>query len=261
MKRISLLLVFGVASQALAHDTWIAPDRFKGACGSVTLHMTSGMEFGKLDYAIDPSRVARAFVRVAGKRVNITPVAAAHSLDFRIDVPESGLAIVAVELAPKTLDLTPDKVAEYLDDIAATDAIRAEWKAHPGRWRESYTKHAKTFVRCSDRQHDFQIAADMGLELVPQGTDPTMLKAGDTLKIALIARSGNKDTLVRDVPIVLEREGTGRVTVVMPNAEGVASVVVPRSGRYMLTATRLRRSDRKDLDWVSDFTTITFGVE
>jgi hypothetical protein len=41
----------------------------------------------------------------------------------------------------------------------------------------------------------------------------------------------------------------------------LASFVVDKPGRYMLTATQLRRADGKDLDWISDFTTLTFEVK
>jgi Domain of unknown function (DUF4198) len=257
MKRASLLLALGLAAPAFAHDTWIVPDRFTGACGAVTLHMTSAEGFGKLDYAIEPGRVARAIAATPGRRLNLTPERAAHSLDFRLDVPK-GTTIVAIDLAPKTLELTPAQVDEYLEEISAPDDVRAAWKAHRGRWRERYTKHAKTFVRCGKSDGRFQTGVGMGFELVPQGTDPTSLKAGDTLKVALI----DTKHLVRDVAIVLVREGSGPVAVVKPPESGVASVVVPLPGRYMLSATRLRRGNgNDDVDWVSDFTTLTFSVE
>src|SRR5262249_60489126 len=117
-----------------------APEQFD-RCGAVTLHMTSAAEFGKPETAIEPSRVARAIIVIPQRRINMTPVAAKQSLDFNVDVPEDGMSIVAVELAPKTIDLTPAQVREYLDEIGASEEIRAQWNAHPGRWRESYTKH------------------------------------------------------------------------------------------------------------------------
>jgi hypothetical protein len=250
------LLLLALASPAVAHDSWIAPDQFRDACGAVTLHMTSGMEFGKLDYAIDPARVTRAMISIPGRRLNMTPRTAAHSLDFNVEVPK-GISVVAVELAPKTLDLTPAQVREYLDEIVAPDDVRAQWNAHPGRWRETYTKHAKTFLRCGDADDHFQISTDMGFELIPQGTDPTSLKAGDTFRVILF----RPKQLIRDVPIVVVREGAGRVATITPNREGIASFVPDQPGRYMLTATQLRRADGKDADWVSDFTTLTLEVQ
>ena len=255
MKRITFVLALVCASAAYAHDSWIAPERYTDACGAVTLHMTSGMEFGKLDYVIEPARVSRAVVMIPGRRLNLTPERGKHSLDFHIDAP-AGTSIVAIELAPKTLELTPAQVREYLDEIDAPAGVRAAWKAHPGRWRERYTKHAKTFLRCGAPDHRTQMETDMGLELIPQGTDPTSLKPGETFRVILL---GHHD-LVRDVPLVLVREGAGRVATVKPDPSGVMSFVVKDPGRYLLTATQLRPADGKDLDWESDFTTLTFEV-
>jgi hypothetical protein len=255
MKAIPVLLALTLASSAFAHDTWIAPDQF-GRCGAVTLHMTSAPEFGKLETAIDPGRVARAVILIPGRRINMKPVAAKSSLDFNVDVPENGMSIAAVELAPKTIDLTPAQVTEYLDEIGASDEIRARWKDHPGRWRESYTKHAKTFLRCSGRG-DAYLAADMGFEMIPQGTDPTALKAGDTMRVVLVAPK--QPPVV--VPIVVEREGAGRIATVMPGKDRITDIKFDQPGRYMLSATWLRRGDGDASDWVSDFTTLTFDVK
>lgn len=255
MKRFVLLLA--LASPAFAHDTWIAPDAFANACGPVMLQMTSGMDFGRLDTAIDPKRVQRAVIMIPGRRLTMTPEAAAHSLNFKVDVPY-GISIVAVELAPKTLELTFPQVNEYLDEIGAPDEIRAEWKAHPGRWRESYTKHAKTLLRCGEADRRYQMSADMGFEIIPQGTDPTSLKAGDVFRFILM----RPKQLVRDVPIVVVRDGAGRIaTLREPDHSGVFSFVPGKPGRYMLTATQLRRANGRDLDWQSDFTTLTFEVK
>lgn len=259
MKRLVVLFAFVFASAASAHDTWIAPDRFD-RCGAVTLHMTSGQDFDRVETTIDPARVTQAYVHLPKQRVAIKGVPTKYSLDFTVNVPKKGIAIVAVDLAPKTLELTDAEVDEYLDEIAAADEIRAYRKLHPGRWRERYTKHAKTMLRCGApvEGDQFQLQSGMGLELVPQGTDPTTLKAGDTFRVILVAP---KKPLFRTTALALVRQGMGRVAVIEPDAHGIASFVVKEPGHYLLSATDLRHADGKDdLDWESDFTTLTFDV-
>jgi hypothetical protein len=260
MKRVVVLFAFVFASAAYAHDTWIAPDRFDRPCGAVTLHMSSGQNFDHVETPIDPARVVRAFAHVPGQRLAIKGVPTKFSLDFTVKVPKKGITVVGVDLAPKTLELTSEEVDEYLDEIAAADEIRAYRTLHPGRWRERYTKHAKTFLRCGSpsKADDYQIQSGMGLELIPQGTDPTTLKVGDTFRVILVAP---KKPLFRTIALALVRQGQGRVAVIEPDAHGIASVVLKEPGRYLLSATDLRHAEEKDLDWESDFTTLTFDVK
>ncbi|HWM24683.1 MAG TPA: hypothetical protein VNP98_07655 [Chthoniobacterales bacterium] len=82
MRKLALLsaLAFAISwsTPAHAHDTWIIPDQFNLAPKStVTLDMTSGMEFPKLDAAPKPERVKSASCRLAGKSFEITDKSAA----------------------------------------------------------------------------------------------------------------------------------------------------------------------------------------
>ena len=57
----------GVASPLRAHDTWLLPAQARVQPGaSISLGMTSGMEFPKDDSAIAANRVGRSGVRLAG---------------------------------------------------------------------------------------------------------------------------------------------------------------------------------------------------
>src|SRR5438093_154353 len=102
-----LFILSTSAAPLIAHDTWIAPDRFLVHRGEViALRMTSGMDFPKLDFAIKPDRVTRAIVRLGKRSWRMTPQAAAHSLDFRTPGRVAGVATIAVDLEPKSIELT-----------------------------------------------------------------------------------------------------------------------------------------------------------
>ena len=256
------LLCAVLSTVAFAHDTWLVAQRSTAAPGSsVTLDLTSGMAFPALDYAIKPDRVARASVRLAGKT---SPVknrkSSAHSLRFSAPLPEPGIATIWVELAPKSLDLTPPKVKEYLDEIGASPEIRSAYKAapEPRRWREVYAKHAKTFVRVGEPKEDGSWAepAGMDLEIVPE-KDPSTLHADDDLPVRVI-RQGKP---AASFPVGLVREGDAHGTLKTTDAAGRVTFRLDRAGRWMLWGTDLRRSVKPQTDWESDFTTLTLVVE
>jgi hypothetical protein len=132
----ALLFAVSLATGAFAHDTWLIPDQFNLAPKStVTLDMTSGMEFPKLDTGPKPERVQSAQCRLAGKTFEITNKAAApHSLQFKAELPEAGVATFWVKLPPRSIELKPEEVKEYLDEVGSRVwAIRRP--TSPGRHR------------------------------------------------------------------------------------------------------------------------------
>lgn len=75
-----------------------------------------------------------------------------------------------------------------LDEVDAPESLRTQWaEMKEKRWRESYTKHPKTFVRVGQPQSDRSATEPVGmfLEIVPE-KDPTALKAGDEFTVRVM---------------------------------------------------------------------------
>ena len=189
---VVLALAFA-AALAGAHETWILPSTMRVATGHpVTLSLTSGMAFPADDFAIDPKRIARAEIRLNGKLEQLRggrtrPTALRYTW-----IPRTpGIATIAVELAPKTLMLQPKLIEEYFQEIHAGPSIRAQWDSipKPKQWRESYIKHATSFVRVGAPRGDSSWASPLGLglEIVPE-RDPTVLVEGDALPVRVLRR-------------------------------------------------------------------------
>ncbi len=250
-----------LATTALAHDTWLLPSSLRVPVGrAITLNLTSGMAFPADDFAIVPSRVVRADVRLGGSlRRLAAPRRAPMALRYIWKPARAGIATLAVELAPKTLALTPAQVSEYLDEINAAPALRAAWDsvAAPKQWRESYSKHAMTFVRVGAPSVDSSWATPLGLalEIVPEH-DPTALRAGDTLAFRVL-RGGRP---LSGFAVSARSAGATTAKFVTTDTAGRARVALPTPGLWLLAATDLRRSERPGLAWESDFTTVTLAV-
>src|SRR5207344_3255729 len=109
-------------------------------------------------------------------------------------------------LAPRTIELTPKQVEEYLAEIGASDLVRQRWLATPAkRWREMYSKHAKTFVRVGDTGTDRSWSEPVGmyLEIVPQ-SDPTKIVAGGELSVQVLREGGT----IPGFAIAVSRDGS-----------------------------------------------------
>lgn len=257
----ALLCVISLVSSAVAHDTWLIPDQFNLAPRStVTLDMTSGMEFPKLDVGPKPERVESAKCRLAGKTFDITNIAAApNSLQFRAELAEVGVATFWVKLPARSIELKPEEVQHYLDEVDASEALRKQWtEMKEQRWKESYTKHQKTFARVGEPSSDRSWADPVGtfLEIVPE-KDPTVLKAGDDFPVRVLKDGKPFGGFSLNAVSAGETKGETRKT----DPEGRVTFRVAKAGRWLLRGTDIRKSSQPDTDWESDFATLTVEVK
>ncbi|MEP7274315.1 MAG: DUF4198 domain-containing protein [Acidobacteriota bacterium] len=258
------LLVFALtmlpAAGIFAHDTWLIPQRTAVISDAIiNLDLTSGMAFPTLEYPIKPDRIEKALCRLDGKTTAIqVRRSSLKSLRLTARLTGSGTATIWVQLKPKALELTPKLVIEYLDEIGASDEIRQQWKsASPKRWREVYSKHAKTFVRAGNRDDDQSWGEPVGLalEIIPE-QNPTTLRIGDVLTVRVLK---NGEPLA-GFPLGLVGPGNPNGSIQRTDAEGRTGFTLGRPGRWLLRGTEQRRSSQPDKEWESDFTTLTVEV-
>jgi uncharacterized GH25 family protein len=257
---IGLLAATGLA---VAHETWILPASMRVPVNKpVALDLTSGMGFAAEQSTIDPKRVVKASARLGGTTEEIQRrIVRPKALRFVWTPRVAGIGTIAIELAPKTLTLDPKLINEYYDEIHASPAIRAQWDSIPSpkQWRESYVKHATSFVRVGSPVNDtsWAIPLRLGLEIVPE-RDPTNLVAGQTLRVRVLRRG----IPLGGFQIGARREGAPESADVFVATDGTghATIALPHEGRWLLFGTDLRRARETGLEWRSDFVTTTIGV-
>ena len=260
--RLSVLSLFlGLCARPLfGHDTWILPQRARVAPGTeLSLDLTSGMAFPANEVAVKPDRLARASIRLGGKATDLPQGSAAKdSLRIKARVLEPGIAALWVESKPRTLELKPKEVREYLDEIGAWDSIGKKWEAEgSGRWRETYVKHAKTFVRVGEPSGDSSWSEPVGmrLEIVPE-KDPTLLVSGSDLPVRVLM-DGKP---LSDFPLGFVAAGQKTGSFQKTDEKGRAQISFNRQGWWLLRATLLTKSSQPDTDWESHFATLTVFV-
>jgi uncharacterized GH25 family protein len=261
------LLICSIALHA--HDTWLLPKTFRLKPEQrTTLSLTSGMGFPNNDHAIKPDRIEQAFVLLAGEKTSLTKLQTTpKALEITVGAPNVGVATVFLDLKPRALTLTPAKVREYLEEIGAADSLKAVWKnaretsSTQMQWRETYRKHAKTYIAVgADRfvrpDSSWKTPAGMILEIVPEA-HPCLLRAKDTLPVRVLL---NGKPLV-DFPLGIEREGDKEHVLHRTDFEGRTNFPLPKAGRYLIHGTFLTPSTTSEMDWYSDFTTLTINVQ
>ena len=256
---IALTLIAGLV--AVAHDTWLAPRRFQVKPNTqVLFDLTSGMAFPTLETSIKPDRVDAAGCRLNNQFVKLMkPMSAAKSLVFPGRFNDSGISTCWIELKPRQLELNEKQVEEYFEEIEASQTVRDAWKnmKAPRRWREVYTKHSKTFVFVGDPRDDqsWNEPVGMSLEIVPV-KNPMALKAGDELAIRVLKNGAPVPQLRVNMILAGQKHSEFQTT----DSEGRASFRITRAGKYLIRTTELRPSTKPDLEWESDFTTLTLEI-
>lgn len=249
------------AATAAAHDTWLLPKTFAVPVhGTIELGLTSGMGFPKDDHAVEADRLAAASCKVDGETVELQKFKAEHALQLSVHVMYGGVAACAVETKPRTLELKPDEVEHYFAEADIADSVRRAWQAAPApkRWRESYVKHAKAFVRVGDPEPGQVGWAPLGsdLELSPE-SDPTTLAAGQEIGFRLMRRGAPYGGPV----VSAVSEGGGKPLRSTADAEGRVTFRFPTAGRWLLRAVDVQPAEKPDLDWQSHFATLTLEIQ
>lgn len=258
---VALLAVLPLVcpAAAFAHDTWLLPESAAVAVGSeVGFDLTSGMAFPSLDHAITPDRVEFADCRLAGLEVPLSSSVGEKSLRLSARFAVPGVAVCRVDLRPRELELQLEQVAHYLDEIGAPATVRQAWAAmKPQRWRERYSKHAKTFVAVGVVGGDQSWAQPVGspFEFVPE-SDPSAVRAGSDLVVRFVKGTA----AMVDFAVSLLREGEQKASSLRTDASGRVTIHVTETGRYLLRATEIRPPATSGAPWESDFTTLTFSV-
>ena len=257
------LLFLSIATHVFAHDTWIVPVERRVEPGSrATVHLTSAMDFPNPETAVKPDRLLAQSVRLARKLARLEPSAdtkaGAKTLMLSAPVADDGLATLWIVTRERSLDLTPEEVTHYLDEIGADETLRAKWRSSGAKsWRETYAKVAKTFIRVgATGDESWREPVGASLEIVPE-SDPTALRIGDSFTVRLLWQrkpfAGLGVGAVGSAP--------AKPTLGKTDESGRVSFVLDRPGAWLLRATHLRPSTVRAGEWDSTFTTLTVGVD
>lgn len=261
-----LILVFAPTITLKAHETWLMPKQFRvSPQGLIIFDVTSGMKFPELRYMIERDRIFQAFTLISGKLLvinNYQPFPG-KSLQLAVVAPLPGVATTCLQLKPKTLTLKPKVVLEYLEEIGASDSLKNIWQkpSKALKWRETYTKHTKTFVGVGDntvllQDSSWSRAITTGLEIVPE-KHPLFLKPGELLPVKVLMNG----VPVPGFTVNTVHEQSKLRSQQITDANGHATISLPKAGRWLLAGTYLRFVGKPELDYESDFTTLTLSVQ
>ena len=258
---ILTLVASFVAGAAFGHDTWIIADQLRvPPKTTVTLDLTSAVEFPKLEIGPKPENVPNVSCRLAGKTFEVTEKSPApQSLQFKTELSEAGIAAIWIKLPSRPVDLKPEQVKMFNDEVNAPAELQKEYDnmPEPKRWRGTSTKHPKTFVRVGDPKNDTSWKEPVGLflEIIPE-KDPTALSAGDEFPVRVMRDGAPFGGFALHAVTAGDKEGQAQKT----DANGRATFKLNKAGRWMVKGVESRKSTQPDLNFEARSATLTFEV-
>lgn len=231
MKRRLLLLSFLLAAVGVtplfSHDFWLVPLTFRFAPGAeVVVSGRTSSEFPSTLSAVTPDRIGSARILTATGERAIPGVAVSGNALRLSDRPtETGQAVVAVVVLPRTLRESPESFRRYLVLEGAPEALERYERAGilpTDSITRRYAKYAKAVIEVGTAApRAFARRAGHPLEFVPV-TDPSTAAVGGTVRFRLIfdgaplararghasvAESGDAGKAYHDVPFETDASG------------------------------------------------------
>jgi hypothetical protein len=244
---------FLLINSAAAHDTFLVADKWSASRGEIlSLRLISGGNFPQPDIGPDPARIVASAARLAGI---ISPLNVGEhgedALQLTTSAHSGGLLVAALTLGPRDIDLSPESVAHYFEEIRPSAAVVNAWEAGGrGEFLETYTKHAKLMACVTPCTIDEAALAPLGaaLEFVPAPSPQQ-----DQARFRLLALGEP----MAGQPVTYWT-GDGRHRAMRTDAEGEVTVPLDVPGPAMLTTVDLRLPPQAGARFQSDFATLTF---
>lgn len=269
---IACVVALSVSSGAalLAHEFWLVPDAFQITTGGMLqVRGQNGMKFPISESAVAAERIVDArLISADGEAKLIDLSKLGTSLVIRGTPRRVGQHIVAVRLASQTVRVSTANFKLTLEAEGAPEvAARFE---REGRFSKTdsltrrHAKYAKTMVEVGQGgARAFSITTGYQLEFVPL-SDPSALRAGDTLAIRLLYAGHGLPSMHLRAGIAVDTMSKAPATedlVLRTDADGIVRVPLVRAGLWNVRTIHVVPADMgPGADWDMHFTTLVFKV-
>lgn len=266
-----IIAVLVSAPAALAHEMFLLPsEHYVEPRATVTVALFNG-SFDSSENPTTRDRMKSVLMAANGKMSGPSEDKwwddrKASYLDLKFG--GEGTYAIGVSTKPKVIVLSADNFDDYLRHDGVVDILAAREAARtPDRpqVRELYSKHVRTIVQVGDiPTDDYATPFGFPAEILLQ-TNPTDLKAGATLAFQVMVRGKPASSQ----PVYASyaghhghdaEGGHTHAAVMRTDQNGVASFAITNPGRWFITLIHMEPVDAREVDYESNWSTVTFEV-
>lgn len=175
----------------------------------------------------------------------------------------SGSYVAGISTLPRTLELSAKDFMDYLEHEGLTNVIiEREKKGIQGKSaKEKYSKHVKALLQVgTETSMDYAKVLGFPIEFVPIN-NPYALKKGEELSFQLLWRGQPLANQIVHYSYQSANKKTEVKKSVLTDNEGNIQIKAERKGQWFLSTIFMEESLIKDLDYESNWATITFEVK
>jgi len=183
---------------------------------------------------------------------------------LRFRTGNSGTYVAGVSTLPREIDLSAEEFNEYLAHEELTDII-AERKVKgitntPAR--EKYSKHVKALLQVNEKKTNHYITElSYPIEFVPR-TNPYLLNKGDQLSIILL-KEGKPlaNQIVHFGTRSSSENNSNYERSTRTDENGLFTIILNQVGKWYIATIHMIESDEQNIDYVSNWATLTFEIK
>lgn len=262
-KTACLLLAFCVLS---AHELFLKSDNyFLQPDTDAEVYLINGT-FDESENAITTDRIINP--RIIGPGYDITPEPDHYAIRDKVTYLEwktgsAGTYVAGISTKPRMIELTGREFTDYLEHEGLTDVIasREQQGMTNKTANEQYAKHVKALLQVGDNPtDDYQQELGYPVEFIPL-QNPYSLQAGDEITFRLIADgeplpNQTVHCSYRSPTHVNQKENMMRT-----NARGEVTFTLDEPGQWYVATIHMVTSNDPGIDYISEWATLTFGVQ
>jgi len=264
-----LLVMLLCCASSNANEMFLKAESFEQAPNSTqTAYLFNGT-IDKSKYSIDIERISSINIVTNDARATLPEDHWRNEDDvssFQYESRDSGTYVVGLSTNPRMIELTSDQFSAYLAQQGLVDHL-AEFEAQPtdSLIRERYSKYSKAVMQVGEgRSETYRTKLGHSLEIIPDA-NPYQLRFGSDMSFhVLIDGEPAANQIVRAGSEGFHgHDASGnhlKFHVLRTDENGRAAFLISQKGVWYISLIHMERTDDPDVDYESNWATLTFEV-
>lgn len=260
MKKLLVVFAFLLCS---SHELFLKSDTyFLDPDTTTELYLYNGT-FTESENGITSDRIINPLV--LGPNLRYQPQQSTFSIEekitrFPFTSKESGTYTVGVSTLPRTLELSAEDFKDYLEHEGLSQVITAREQQGIADLpaKERYSKHVKALYQVGDERSDVSEPLGYPIEFLPIDNPYTIPESGE-LRFQLL-RDGKPLAGQTVHYSCLSNGKLAPEQSKMTNKKGEVTIAVDQPGVWYLASIHMEALEEDEVDYESNWTTLTFEV-